>query len=336
MNIYIPPRLIPEAFALIKHFEGCFLEAYRDPVGVMTIGYGHTGHVKRGMSLKPREAEDLLMEDLEIAQSDVRHHVKVPLSDNEFGALVSLAFNIGGSALAHSTLIRKLNKGDRAGAAAEFDRFVHGHVGGRRVKLRGLVLRRQAEREMFEAPPGSLVRGGKMALAGRTIPVEYSAHDVAQASAPPQHFYYSPYPLHPPPGSEPSGAAAPVAATAEAARPTLARASLVTVAAGAAVGAVPATQTPATQGFIAIVDDLWQRLGGPDVLGSPMAWSRWHDAFTTGIAAIFNGEGLAPFLSYLSEFINSHEAVIALAISVALMLFRIGLRVMSSQPSRRA
>ena len=193
MNIasphYAPPRLSSEAIALVKHFEGCFLDAYRDPVGVVTIGYGHTGHIRRGMSITPQEAEDLLMEDLDIAAADVRHDLKVPLNDNEFGALVSLAFNIGGSAFKHSTLLDKLNRGDRRRAAEQFCRFVNGHVGGRRVKLKGLMLRREAEREMFLAPVGQLVRDGKMVLAGRTIPVDHPTYDLAYAGPPqpPQH-----------------------------------------------------------------------------------------------------------------------------------------------------
>ena len=285
------------------------------------------------------------MEDLEIAQSDVRHNVKVPLNDNEFGALVSLAFNIGGSALAHSTLVRRLNKGDRIGAATEFESFVNGHIGGRRVKLRGLS----------SAPPSRTrnVRGAARAVwcamarwcwrAARSRssipPIEV---DHVGPPPPPQHFYYPPYPWSPPPTSAPAGAEEPAVVEADVAvpvpvgRPALTRASLVAVATGAAVGVVPATQAPATQDFMAVVGDIWQRIGGPDLLGSPMAWSRWFDAFGSGVVAIFHGGDPMPLLSYLSEFVRSHEAMIAVVVSIALMLFRIALRVSSPQPDRQA
>lgn len=91
------PQLTPECLALIKHFEGCRLNAYHDAVGVPTIGYGHTGGVRRGVSITPQEADDLLRMDLDGAQADVLRCVKVPLNDNEYAALVSLAFNISRS-----------------------------------------------------------------------------------------------------------------------------------------------------------------------------------------------------------------------------------------------
>ena len=334
MTIYVPPHLSSEALALVKHFEGCFLEAYRDPVGVMTIGYGHTGGVKRGQSLTPHAAENLLLEDLDIAQADVRHNVKVPLNDNEFGALVSLAFNIGGSALAHSTLVKRLNRGDRMGAAGEFGCFVNGHIGGRRVKLKGLVLRREAEREMFEAPVGSLVQDGHMVLAGRTIPVAHPSHDVAHIGPPqpPQHYPYPPYPGYPPPVYTPlpppeeRAAAAPVPAAVRERNGRITRAALVTVGAGAAMGAVPATNTPAARSFVSVVSDVWQKAGGPDVIPPQAAWMRWLEAFNSGLSQIFHNGALAPFLGYATDFIRSHEAMIVLGATVLLMLLRSGAR----------
>src|SRR5581483_5984624 len=132
---------------MIKHFETLRLDAYLDPVGVPTIGYGHTGGVRLGMSITPAQAEEFLRQDLNSAQADVLRNVKVPLNENEYGALVSLVFNIGGPAFSRSRCLALLNKGDRGGAADEFRRFVRGHIGGRAVTLRGLQLRREAERE---------------------------------------------------------------------------------------------------------------------------------------------------------------------------------------------
>jgi lysozyme len=336
MTTYTPPRLSPEAIALIKHFEGCFLEAYCDPVGVWTIGYGHTAGVKHGHSLNEREAEDLLMEDLDIAQADVRHNVKVAMNENEFGALVSLAFNIGGSALSHSTLVQKLNMGDRVGAADEFGQFTHGHVDGHRVELKGLVLRRKAEREMFEAPVGSLVENGHMELAGRLIPVAHPSHDIAHVGPPqpPQHYPYPPYPWYPAPIPVPAPRPEPQAAEAQVAAAAPARArnnhfertALVTVGAGAAIGAIPATNTSAAQSFAGAVSDVWQKAGGPDVFPAQNAWLRWLQAFNAGISELFHQGSLAPLLGSLAEFIRSHEAMIALVVTVLLVLLKSGAR----------
>ena len=330
-TVYTPPRLTPETFALIKHFEGCILEAYRDPVGVWTIGYGHTGRVRRGMSLKPQEAEDLLMEDLDVAQVDVRHCVKVPLNENEFGALVSLAFNIGGSALAHSTLVRKLNKGDRRGAANEFERFVNGHIGGKRVTLRGLQLRRKAEREFFVTPIGQLVRDGRMVLAGRTIPVEHPSYDIAHIGPPqpPQHHPYPPYPIYPAQYVPPSGPVAEeghvASADSDARHARFQRATMLSVGAGAAAGAVPATHTPAANGLVAVIGEVWQKAGGPNIFPPEMAWTRWADAFVSGVSQIFKGGDLSPLLSYAAAFIQSHEALIVFVGTVAVLLLRSGI-----------
>jgi lysozyme len=95
------------------------------------------------------QAEEFLRRDLNDAQADVLRYGKVPLNDNEYGALVSLVFNIGGTAFSRSTCLRLLNKGDRDGAAGEFCRFVKGRVRGRLITLRGLRLRRDAERDLF-------------------------------------------------------------------------------------------------------------------------------------------------------------------------------------------
>ena len=130
---------------LIKSFEGLHLDAYRCPAGVLTIGYGHTKGVRPGQSISEAEAERILKEDLERFERGVNEAVHIPIAQNEFDALVSLAFNIGRGAFASSTLVRKLNTGDRSGAADELLRWVRG--GGR--VLPGLVRRREAEQALF-------------------------------------------------------------------------------------------------------------------------------------------------------------------------------------------
>lgn len=132
--------------ALVRQFEGLRLAAYQDSVGVWTIGYGHTGtDVRPGMTITNAQADDLLRIDLGKAGRDVARVVTVPVSQGQFDALTSFAFNLGGRALAGSTLLRLLNAGD-PGAAAQFDRW--NQAGGQ--VLAGLVRRRAAERAMFE------------------------------------------------------------------------------------------------------------------------------------------------------------------------------------------
>jgi lysozyme len=150
-----PPRIETErrinqdGLDLVKHFEGLYLTAYKDPVGIYTIGYGHTGLKHRdgtvypGRKITKSEAEQLLRYDLGVFEKRVSDLVSVPLNDNEFSALVSFDFNTGG--LATSTLLKKLNSGDRSGAANEFLRWTR--AGGK--VLPGLERRRKSERNLF-------------------------------------------------------------------------------------------------------------------------------------------------------------------------------------------
>ena len=134
---------------LIKQFEGLYLNAYRCPAGVPTIGYGHTAGVAMGQTITQQQADDYLRRDVRQFERAVARLVTVPLTQGQFDALVSFAFNLGEGALAQSTLLRLLNAGDYAGAAAQFDRW--NKAGGR--VLPGLVRRRAAERALFEARP---------------------------------------------------------------------------------------------------------------------------------------------------------------------------------------
>lgn len=133
--------------ALIKQFEGLSLKAYLDPVGVPTIGYGHTGGVKMGDTITADQAEQFLRLDLAAAEDAVAQLVKVPINPNQFSALVSFVYNLGARSFEDSTLLRKLNAGDYARAADEFSRWVHA---GNQV-LPGLVARRQAEADLFRS-----------------------------------------------------------------------------------------------------------------------------------------------------------------------------------------
>lgn len=147
--------------AIIKEHEGLRLHAYPDPAhgwAVPTIGYGHTSaagapKVYQGLSITAREAEEILRRDLVAVAGQVRGAVTVPLNENQFGALVSFTFNLGIGNLRKSTLLRKLNAGDYAGAASEFGRWIN--AGGK--PMNGLIRRREDERKLFLAPAGAAV-----------------------------------------------------------------------------------------------------------------------------------------------------------------------------------
>ncbi len=133
--------------ALIKSFEGVRLSAYRCPAGVWTIGYGHTGpDVRPGQTITLPEADALLRGDLDSFASGVERALgDAPTTDNQFGAMVSLAFNIGVGAFQRSTVLRMHRAGNPQRAAAAFLLWVKG---GDRT-LPGLVRRRTAERALY-------------------------------------------------------------------------------------------------------------------------------------------------------------------------------------------
>lgn len=143
-------QISDKGISLIKQFEGCKLTAYQDSVGVLTIGYGWTQPVdgkpiRAGMTIKQETAERLLKTGLVSYESDVSRLVKVGLTQGQFDALVSFTYNLGSRSLSTSTLLRKLNAGDYAGAADEFLRW--NKAGGK--VLNGLTRRREAERALF-------------------------------------------------------------------------------------------------------------------------------------------------------------------------------------------
>lgn len=151
-------RTSPAGRAFIGRHEGLRLAAYRDAAGVWTIGYGHTAAAgppapAAGMTIGAAEAEAILGRDLARFEQAVTRLVAVPLTQAQFDALVSFAFNVGEGALARSTLLKKLNAGDVAGAAAEFGRW--NKAGGR--VLAGLTRRRAEERALFEERGGAVV-----------------------------------------------------------------------------------------------------------------------------------------------------------------------------------
>lgn len=132
--------------SLIQQHEGLSYGVYLDPVGIPTICWGHMDRrLKVGSYYSRKDCEGYLLEDSRTAQGAVNELVKVPLSQNQYDALVSLVFNIGRASFARSALLKKLNSGDVNGAAQEFPRWVY----AKGKKLPGLITRRNDEMELF-------------------------------------------------------------------------------------------------------------------------------------------------------------------------------------------
>lgn len=166
-------RISKSGLALVKEGEGFCPFVYDDmrpvrgtkygylpwdggPVrGTLTIGYGHTDDAKHplkcrlGVTVTEAEAAQILDVDLDECEADVSRLVKVRLTQGQFDALVSFQFNTG--ALAKSTLLRLLNRGDVEAVPAEFEKYVYVTVGGQKRRVQGLVNRRDAELRQWEA-----------------------------------------------------------------------------------------------------------------------------------------------------------------------------------------
>lgn len=131
---------------LIKRWEGCRLTAYRDAVGILTIGYGHTGpDVTEGLTWTQEQAEEALIHDMQWAKDAVRAQVTRTLKPTEEAAFVSLTYNIGASAFANSEALRLFNANDPVGAALSIMKW---HKAGGKP-LKGLLRRRLDEAAVF-------------------------------------------------------------------------------------------------------------------------------------------------------------------------------------------
>jgi lysozyme len=141
--------------AFIAGWEGEVLHVYKDCVGIPTVGVGHVVLQGEDFShgITHEQALEILRKDLGKAEQAVARNIRVPLTQNQFDALVSLVFNAGAGAVKGSTLAIKLNAGDYAGAADEFPKWCHA---GGKVNA-GLLRRRMSEQQMFlredPAPP---------------------------------------------------------------------------------------------------------------------------------------------------------------------------------------
>lgn len=139
-------RLINSAgLALVKEYERFRDKAYKDTGGVWTCGYGHIKGVDSHTVCTPEIAEAWLESDLENAENAVSELVKVPLTDNQYAALVAFTFNVGRRALAQSTLLRKLNAENYAAVPDQLRVWVFDN--GRVIE--GLKRRRAAEANLW-------------------------------------------------------------------------------------------------------------------------------------------------------------------------------------------
>ncbi|QMP19225.1 endolysin [Pseudomonas phage Persinger] len=143
-------RTSAHGIAVMHYFESCRLTAYPDPGSKdgtpWTIGWGHTGpEVRKGLVWTQAQADAAFVKDLRRFESGVLEMVQVPVTQGQFDALVSFAYNLGLGNLRSSTLLRLLNEGKTAEAAQQFKRWVKndGKV------MRGLVRRRAAEQCLF-------------------------------------------------------------------------------------------------------------------------------------------------------------------------------------------
>jgi lysozyme len=139
-------RLSEAGLNLIKSFESCRLVSYQDSGGLWTIGWGHTGPgIVEGLTWTQELADAMLIQDVAATEDEVNRLVSVPLTQGEFDALVSFAYNVGVGAMEHSTMLYLLNNNRHEEAANEFERWdkVHG------VVVAGVLRRRMAEKDEF-------------------------------------------------------------------------------------------------------------------------------------------------------------------------------------------
>ena len=121
--------------------EGYVGQAYQDPVGIWTIGFGETQGVKPGQTTTPVRSMIQLLDSANMHAKGMSQCIKVPLHQYEYDAYLSFTYNVGVGAFCRSTLAKKLNEGDYEGACAQLLNWVY--AGGK--PLPGLVKRRQEE-----------------------------------------------------------------------------------------------------------------------------------------------------------------------------------------------
>ena len=151
-NPILPWPICMPAVELIADAEGCRLKAYKCPAGVWTVGWGETDNVTARTTVSQEQADQLFLDSLLEYSARVRALCTVQPTENELGALVSLAYNIGIDALAKSTPLRQHNAGDTQAAARAFALWNKARVRGMLQPLPGLTARRAAEAALYLRP----------------------------------------------------------------------------------------------------------------------------------------------------------------------------------------
>lgn len=139
-------RASEQCIAFIKEEEGFRAHAYLDPVGIWTIGYGSTGSVKEGEVWTEAQADRTLRAHVAQIETEIRLLLRTPLTQGQWDALVSLAYNIGIANFRHSTLLKLINQSELTKASFEFPKWCHA---GDQV-LPGLQQRRLTEQSWFQ------------------------------------------------------------------------------------------------------------------------------------------------------------------------------------------
>ena len=167
----IPDTTSDAGIDLIKKFEGLhkvmadgMVRSYRCPAGRWTIGYGHVKGVRSGMKVTAQECEDFLRQDLEWVEEAVKKHVKAPLSQLQFDALVCFVFNIGETNFKSSTALKLLNAGRYDDVPEQIMRWNKATVNGEKKELKGLTRRRAAEAAMFTMDEPLASSGGNLMI----------------------------------------------------------------------------------------------------------------------------------------------------------------------------
>lgn len=173
-------RTSAQGLELIQSFEGFRPRAARLPGGGWLIGYGHTATARAGLQITPRDAALILRHhDLPRFEQQVAEQVLTPLSQNEFDALVSFAFNIGLDAFAGSDVVAALNAGDRPQAANAMWAWRLANVSGELRVVDALARRRAAEIALFLEHPA-----GRAAIPGALVrPLAQQGHDDEETAA---------------------------------------------------------------------------------------------------------------------------------------------------------
>ena len=151
LGVFAVTRLSPRGIADLKFEEGFRLRPYKDKAGIWTIYHGHKILPGEVFNNTAEEGERILLQDLAIAESAVQRLVKVTLSAGQYDALVSMVFNIGVTAFANSTLLKKLNAADYQGAYHEMARWNKITVNDVKVEDKILTARRAREQARFLA-----------------------------------------------------------------------------------------------------------------------------------------------------------------------------------------